>query len=109
MIPALGPGYGPQYVQWSLPLLAGLYAAYDAGWSRVLAACAVVAGLTYLIEYALFPSHGQFLVHLTQGSEPVVAWSRTLSSRTGQTLVRLPLFAAFVGLLVAGVRQLRAG
>lgn len=84
-----------------------LFAAYDARWRRIVAGCAVVAVGTYLIEYGLFPSHGMYLVHLTGGAEPVVAWGRSLSSQTGQTLVRMPLFAAYLTLLGSGLGLLR--
>lgn len=107
MVPTLGPGYGPQYLEWSLPLLVVLYGAYDAPWRRVLGLCAIVAAITYVVEYALFPSHGWFLANLTQGSATVLAWSRVVSTQTGQTLVRLPLFAALLALLGGGVRVLR--
>jgi hypothetical protein len=106
-IPALGPGYGPQYVHWFLPLLAVLFFTYDIRWRRVVGAWAAVAVVTYLVEYGLFPSHGMFLVHLTEGAEPLRGWSQSVSDQTGQTLLRLPLFVAYLGLLAGGVALLR--
>ena len=106
-IPALGPGYGPQYLQWSFPLLVALYPAYDARWRQTLGIAAIVAAGTYVVEYALFPSHGAFLLHLAEGNGRVVEWSRAWSGQAGQTWIRLPLFAALLGVLREGMRLLR--
>jgi hypothetical protein len=106
-IPALGPGYGPQYLQWSLPLLVALYPAYDARWRWTLGIAAIVAAGTYVVEYALFPSHGAFLAHLFEGSERVVEWGRAWSGPAAQTWIRLPLFAALLGVLREGERLVR--
>lgn len=107
VIPGLGPGYGPQYVHWFLPLLAILFAAYDTAWRRVVGAWAMVAVVTYLVEYGLLQSHGMLLIHLTEASEPFRDWSRAVSDQTGQTLLRLPLFGAYVLLLARADALLR--
>lgn len=106
-IPALGPGYGPQYVHWFLPLLAVLFATYDTRWRRVVGAWAAVAVVTYLVEYGLLASHGMFLVQLTDGGGPLRGWSQAVSGQTGQTLLRFPLFMAYLGLLAGGAALLR--
>jgi hypothetical protein len=106
-IPTLGPGYAPQYAFWYMPLLAITCTAYTRSWSYLVAAVAVVAVATYLVEYALFPSHGMFLLHLTDGAEPFATWGRTWSTQTAQTLFRLPLFFSLFLLLIVGARLLR--
>ena len=35
-IPALGPGYGPQYAYWYVPPLLASYLLLDDGWRRIL-------------------------------------------------------------------------
>jgi hypothetical protein len=101
-VPALGPGYAPQYFSWLLAFLPATFAAFPGRWRLVLSGFAAVASITFVVEYALFPSHGMFLTRLSP-SEPFVTWSQTLSSQAGQTLVRLPLFLAFLALLGTGL------
>jgi hypothetical protein len=101
-----GPGYGPQYVFWFLPLLVASYALVDGRWRPALIGFYAVASVTYGIEYALFPSHGMLLVRMGWGGE----WIRRAqewSTQAMQTRVRLPLFIAYVGLFVLGVATLR--
>jgi hypothetical protein len=107
-IPGLGPGYGPQYIYWFLPFLIFSFAAYGRRWRWILMCCWLVSAGAYLVEYALFPSHGMYLfnmlarAHMMSQARSVLDWGQKWSTRTGQTLVRLPLFAAYVVLLVSG-------
>jgi hypothetical protein len=113
-IPVLGPGYGPQYIYWFLPFLIVSFAAYDRYWRWILACFGLVSAGTYLFEYALFPSHGMYLLHMLAHAHMIVPppavsqaqwvldWSDKCFTQTGQTLVRLPLFAAYLVLLVSG-------
>jgi hypothetical protein len=105
-VPALGPGYAPQYFSWFIPFLLASFAAFPGRWRVVLTLFYAVAVCTYLVEYALFPSHGMFLTRLFP-VEPLLSWSRTWSTRPGQILIRLPLFIAFVALLGTGFDLLR--
>lgn len=107
-IPALGPGYAPQYIYWFMPLLIVTFASYGKQWRWILGGFAVTAAATYVVEYALFPSHGMFLTRMTR-AEPFLTWSRTWSTQAGQTAIRLPLFMAFMALLVAGFHHFRKG
>ena len=109
-IPTLGPGYAPQYLYWFLPLWVASFAFLPGRWRWVLAIFGVICAATYLVEYALFPSHGMFLVQmirsgsLTAQADTLSHWSQTGSTRAGQTLVRLPLFFAYLALLCSGLR-----
>jgi len=105
-VPALGPGYAPQYFYWFLPLLILTFAVYPGRWRGVLVGFYLIAAVTYLVEYAIFPSHGAFLTRLT-GSEPFITWSRTWSTQGIATLIRLPIFFAFLTLLAEGFTLLR--
>ncbi len=105
-VPALGPGYSPQYIDWFLPLLVVAFAAFGGPLRWVLGGFALIAAATYLVEYALFPSHGMFLTRMTK-SEPFMTWSRTWSTQTGQTIIRLPLFVAYAAFLAVGTLELR--
>jgi hypothetical protein len=111
-IPGLGPGYGPQYICWFLPFLIASFAAYGRYWRWILMCSWLVCAGTYLVEYALFPYHGMYLsnilarAHMTSQARSVLDLGQKWSGQTIQTLVRLPLFAAYVVLLVSGARIL---
>jgi hypothetical protein len=107
VMPALGPGYAPQYIDWFLPLLVCSYAVDDgAGWRRLLLVCYAVAAATYLFEYAFFESHGSFLVRI-HPSRQLLDFSLRWSAELPQALLRLPLFVCYLVLLVSGARRLR--
>jgi hypothetical protein len=103
---ALGPGYGPQYAYWFLPALVATYVLLDRRWRQLLLVAYVVAALTYALEYAFVPWLGAYAEAIVGGSEQVPDISDWLASPGHLTLVRLPLFAAYVLLIVAGVRRL---
>jgi hypothetical protein len=107
-LPALGPGYGPQYAYWYIPALLATYPLLDDAWRRILAAFYVVAAVTYVIEYALLIALGRFLVAFFDGSSWLERLSVRLSKPGAVTVLRVPLFLAFLVLLVAGARRLRA-
>jgi hypothetical protein len=105
-VPALGPGYGPQYAYWYVPPLLASYLLLDGAWRRILAVFYVVAAATYVLEYALLRALGRFLVAFFADSSSLLRVSDRLSTPGGTTLLRIPLFIAFIGLLVAGFRRL---
>ena len=106
VIPVLGPGYAPQYAYWYIPPLLASYVLLDVGWQRILRAFYAVAAVTYVVEYALVRSQGRFLVAFFPGSAFLERASERISSPGAQTLLRLPLFIAFLVVLVAGARRL---
>lgn len=106
-IPALGPGYAPQYAYWFLPPLLVSYVLFDDRWRRILLACYAIAALDWIVEYAFFRALGRFLVAFFDESSVLARVSDKLSTPGAETLVRIPLFAAFLVLLVAGARRLR--
>lgn len=106
ILPVLGPGYAPQYASWFLPLLAITYPLFGRRWRAMLVVLLVVGSLTYLIEYALLPSHGAFLAAIFHGDAPA-RWGKALSSERSQTLLRLPLFFSYLSVLVAGLFLLK--
>jgi hypothetical protein len=107
-IPALGPGYGPQYAYWYIPPLLATYLLLDEGWRRVLIGFYVVAAVTYVVEYALLIALGRFLVAFFDESSRLAHLSDRLSTPGAVTVLRIPLFLAFLMLLAEGVRRLRA-
>ncbi|MDX6466312.1 MAG: hypothetical protein QOI27_1352 [Gaiellaceae bacterium] len=106
-VPALGPGYGPQYAYWYLPPLVASYLLLDDAWRRILVACYAVAAVTYVVEYALLRALGRFLVAFS-GDSHLLRASDRLSTPGGTTLLRIPLFVAFLVLLVTGFARLRS-
>jgi hypothetical protein len=108
-VPALGPGYAPQYAYWYFPALLASYVMFDRGWRRVLVACYVVAAVDWIFEYAFTKVLGRFLVAFFTDSSGLLRFSDRVSTQAGQTLIRIPLFLAFLVLLAAGARRLRPG
>jgi len=101
-----GPGYGPQYGWWYLPLLVASWAFWPGRWRAALLALALVAAVTYVEEYALLPSHGMLLIRMGWGGE----WlrrSRDWWTPPMQSLIRLPLFLTYIMLFYVGVACLR--
>lgn len=92
----LGPGYGPQYIAWFLPLLVLTATSFDAAWRRILVMWGVIAVLTYIAEYLLLQSHGALLLHLFPQRN--FAWTNVLATPSGLTRLRLPLFLAYCAL-----------
>lgn len=105
-VPLFGPGYSPQYIYWFLPLLLLLASPDDSRWRPLVRALLLVALATYLVEYALFLSHGAFLIRAC-GMVGLRPLADALGSRTGQTLVRLPLFAVYLLFFATGCLRLR--
>ena len=104
----LGPGYGPQYIAWFLPLLALTATSFDASWRRILMAWGAIAVVTYLVEYLLLPSHGALLVHLLPDAN--FGRAGVLATPAGLTVLRLPLFLSYCLLWgKAGVLLMKTG
>ena len=107
-VPALGPGYGPNYIYWFLPLLVASAACEAGAWRETAHRVLCGSALTYLVEYAMFDTHGMFLVRLLPENPQVARWSREWSSAQAQTIIRLPLFAGYLALLAGGASLLAA-
>jgi len=106
-IPALGPGYGPQYAYWYIPPLLATYPLLDDAWRRILLAFYAVAAATYVVEYAFLRALGRFLVAFFDKSSFLLKVSDRVSTPGAETVLRVPLFIAFLVLLTAGFRRLR--
>jgi len=102
-----GPGYGPQYIFWFMPILVVSYPLFGKSWRKGLAAFYAIAAVTYCFEYSLFPSHGMLLIRWGLG-EQWAARASAWSTPEMQTLFRLPLFLGYVGLFALGVSRLGA-
>jgi hypothetical protein len=96
-IPLFGPGYGPQYLFWSIPLLAAVYyVTDDTAMRRLLLVAYEIAAMTYIIEYGFFSSHGALALQEWPGAMTLVLYADNISTKGGETLVRLPLFLALL-------------
>src|SRR5205085_10629743 len=102
----LGPGYGPQYAWWYIPALLAGYPLLDDGWRRILTAFYVIAAATYVVEYAFVRALGAYALAFARGSPFLERASGRLSTPGAQTIERIPLFVAFLVVLVAGLRRL---
>ena len=105
---AFGPGYGPQYAYWFLPALVATYVLLDDRWRHLLLLAFVVSSVTYAVDYAFVPWLGAYADAIVGDAEWVADTSEYLDDPQRLTLLRLPLFAVYVVLLVAGVRRLVA-
>lgn len=99
-IPTLGPGYGPQYLYWYLPLLVVYYHFVSGRARQLLQFSYAVVAATYLFEYAFFRSHGAFILHLVP-TEDALRFCNLVAQPHYQTLIRLPLFLAYSGMLAS--------
>jgi hypothetical protein len=97
-IPALGPGYGPQYGYWFLPLLVLMYALAEPKMRVYLMILYGVGVTTYLAEYALLPGQGACLFTLVPPGK-LLTIAAQLSSESGQTFLRLPLWISYLVLV----------
>ena len=88
-----GPGYGPQYIMWFLPLLTLTAGMFDPTWRRILFGWGIVAVVTYAVEYLLLPSHGALLFHLFPGRS--FPFAGRLETPWQLTCFRLPLFLSY--------------
>ena len=107
-LPALGPGYGPQYAYWYIPPLIATYVLFDGTWRWILIGFLAVAAATYVVEYAFVDALGRFLVAFFDESTLMQRISGRLSTPGAQTILRLPLFIAFLVVLTAGGQRFRA-
>ena len=97
-IPTLGPGYGPQYVYWFLPLLVLMYPLVEGKFRLLLMILYGIGMVTYLTEYSLFPGHGAILFSIVS-SPALFNLATRLASPAGETFLRLPLWMLYFILL----------
>lgn len=105
-IPTFGPGYSPPYILWCLPLMLVLFGNADKGLQRLLMATWLVTIVTYTIEYAMFNSHGAFMVKWLT-SVRMMSLSEEMGSRKGQTLIRMPMFICYTALFIRLIREVK--
>lgn len=105
-IPTLGPGFGPQYAAWFVAPLVAVYPAVSGRMRLALQVAWAVSALTYFILYGYASDLGQFMTFLS-GSPREIAFSRFATEFAGQTLISLPMFLSWVGLLVVGIVEFR--
>ena len=103
---AFGAGYGAHYAYWFIPSLIATYVLLDDGWRRLLLVGYAIAAVTYAVEYAFIPFLGAFATEVVGTPGWVEETSDFLSDPEKLVLVRLPLFVAYVLVIVAGVRRL---
>jgi len=115
-IPVFGPGYNSEYLYWFMPFLVATFAFFKGKWRLVLTGFALITACTYLVEYAVLGSHGTFLLNILvykMGNLHPPLWllrpMAKCESATGQTLIRLPLFVAYLALLAVGTGVLFRG
>ena len=104
-IPGVGPGYAPQYAYWFVPPLVASYPLFDDRWRRILLVCYAVAAVTFVVDYGLVEWLGHFVNGFFGDTGFLHRLSKGISTPGAQTVERLPLFAAFLVVLVSGCRR----
>ena len=95
-IPAIGPGYGPQYAYWFIPLLILTYIWGDRSIRIFLLSMYLVATVTYTIEYAFnFNTFGAFFLEIVQ-TQNLLQFGLWISTVPHQTFLWLPLWLLFL-------------
>ena len=123
-IPVLGPGFGSQYFYWFLPFLVIAYACYPGLWQKLLIGLAVIAVVTFIVQYGFNMAYGSNIIYLlshatnqdnlyqwaqlTKGPFCISAihWTNWISLRSHQAIVWALLFIALMGTLAFGARIL---
>ena len=95
-IPAIGPGYCPQYAHWFLPLLVLLYGMEDKNGRVFLLVFYAIATVIYTVEYAFnFNTFGAFFLEIIQ-TRDLVQFGLWISTPTHQMFLFLPLWLFFI-------------
>jgi hypothetical protein len=108
LMPVLGPGYAPQYAWWWLAPLVMLFSLCPGPIRWACALLFVIASGTYIIDYGLQPPYGEVLLHWPH---PAIwnTWSDLLATKQGETVLRLPLFTAYLVFLALSGVELFSG
>jgi hypothetical protein len=104
-IPALGPGYGLQYVYWFLPLLVLAYGFGDKSIRLFTLLFYAVTTIIYTIEYAFdYNTFGAFFLEIIQ-TEKLVKFGLWIATAPHQTFLTLPLWVMYLAsLAVLGIK-----
>ena len=90
-----------------MPPLIASYPLFDDGWRRILLAAYAVAAVTFVVDYGLIEGLGHFLNNFFGDTGFLRHLSKRISTPGAETVVRLPLFACSLVVLVAGCRRMR--
>jgi len=95
-IPALGPGYGLQYIYWFLPLLVLMYGLEGRNVRIFLLIFYGVTVAIYTIEYAFdFYTHGAFTLEISR-TERLIKFIEFISAKNTQFYLLLPLWLLYL-------------
>jgi hypothetical protein len=105
-VPTFGPGYSPPYILWFLGLLIIQYAIAGKAFKKYLVIGYIILVLTYVTEYAFFPSHGSFgaLIDKSPSMAEFCGW---MGSMPRQVIIRIPMFLFYLGLVMFLVKKLQ--
>ncbi len=94
-IPTFGPGYGPQYVFWYLPLLVFLYSIGSPTIRTLLTSGYFIGTMTYVLDYSVVKNYGALAVRLDP-SPQILSFSETLNVPFYGYLVHIPLYVWYL-------------
>jgi hypothetical protein len=102
-VPLFEPGYGSQYLFWSIPLLASTYYLSNEPRLRFWFGVSYAVGtITYLIEYSFFISHGALAAQIRP---KLSEFAFSISTRRAQT-IRFPLFLGMMMVFLLTIHDL---
>jgi hypothetical protein len=104
-IPAIGPGYGPQYIYWFLPLMILAYGLEDRNIRIFLLISYLVFTVIYTVEYAFnFNTLGAFFLEIVQ-TDRLIKFGLWISTQTHEMFLRLPLWVFYlISIVLFGMR-----
>lgn len=98
-IPILGPGYATQYPWWWIPSLVIAFALAGRAFRIATGVLYVVGSCTYALLYGFVPAYGEVLIRLPLHPASWDRLSASFADPVFDTLVSLPLFAAYIAYL----------
>jgi len=104
-VPAIGPGYGPQYFYWFWPFLLLAWALGAPPLRRWIAVFGAVAAATYLFEYAFAGFLGGFLGMRFPATRDLFFGGDPAGAGGLFTLVRTPLWLAYLAVVWSLARE----
>ncbi len=107
VVVAFGTGYGAHYAPWFLPSLIATYVLLDDRWRTLLLVAYGIAAVTYAVEYAFIPFLGSYASAALGSPHWVAQFGEWLDQPNRWGIMRLPLFAAYLVVIAAGVARLR--
>ncbi|MDP9174679.1 MAG: hypothetical protein M3O30_12550 [Planctomycetota bacterium] len=101
----LGPGYGPQYWFWVVPLFVSLYLFQSRAYRRLLLWAGIILLVTTLLELTLHPVYGAFIYPWTEKNK-IIGVLNWFNDVRNLSLMNVPMFIAALLVTAVGISVL---